>query len=215
MVGDSPTEEQIAADAGVHYAQAPNDPLGRKWQAGVDQARMMEPDALLILGSDTWLSNRWVETISKYLDEFDLVGKNQWHVCHPMPGLEIEIIQRGYYKGGSVNHPVGGGRMVSRRILDKVDWQIYDTDQSRGLDTYCIQKLWANDGRSLVVNHESGVKILGIKGPWGQLNGFANVKHSPNLLKLPTPENPREWLDKWFPGAVEQLKHCVEGVIIG
>jgi hypothetical protein len=95
VVGSNNQDKKLSNIRGCHYIQYKNDPLGEKWQAGVNFAKTLNPDALLICGSDNWLVPSWSATCLKYINEgYDLVGKSVFEVCNILPKQNIEIIRR-------------------------------------------------------------------------------------------------------------------------
>lgn len=215
VVGDSEVEQAVAAAAKVRYIEAPNDPLGSKWQAGIEEARGLDPDGILILGSDTFLSPNWLEVCIPYLEQVDIVGKGRWYVCNALPGKKLEIIQRAYARGQAMSHPVGGGRLIGRGILEKIGWQLFPPF-NQAMDTHSLMRMRAAGASTRLLNDNDAIKILGIKGPWETLNPYSRVAVAPGLAKLPAPDQERyqEWLDENFPGAVDALLTCVPGLKI-
>jgi len=84
-LGDSPEEEKICRDAGAGFIYHANRPIGRKLNTGFQIAADYDPHAVMYVSSSDWLSDNWLDVVSSYVGEFDLVGKLDgcfFCVCH-------------------------------------------------------------------------------------------------------------------------------------
>ena len=217
VVGDSEVEEAIADRTNSLYQSSKNQPLGRKWQAGISAARQRAPDAILILGSDTWLSKKWIELCAEQLEKgYDVVGKNRWYTCHAMPEEQVEIIQRGYVTLQAREHPVGGGRLISSRILECLNWDLYPATATSALDTRSFYRLKEHGASFMLLNDNEELKVMGIKSTWQTLNKFTRLKTASQLAHYPgvPREEIRQFIETNFPGGVAALGRAVKGVII-
>ena len=195
LIGDSAIEERIAATTGVTYAEYHNTPLSWKVQVGVDIARKSNPDAIMISGSDNWLSDDWCQLCAPHLKNYDVIGAGRWWMARVEKRLPLEILSCRYLQRGD---PIGGGRMISSRALDRIDWGLYTFKRDSGLDGLSWDAL--NKG-----NRKMSVKILpelinlGIKGDWEQRDPYIKIKNS-HLVPSSTVRDPEKWLDTNFPG---------------
>ncbi len=203
LVGSSQEDVAAAEEAGCHYVNYPNDPLSEKIQAGIYKAREFSPDAILLCGSDDWLSLDWIERFSLCLRTYDVVGHGTMNLLQGTGGKDIKIIEIPVYMGTSRRgEPIGAGRMISRRILDKIDWNLYREKQNTGCDggSFTVLK---SAGAKVFMCEEDNPKLLCPKGVWRQINSmdeccrtsFRNVIGSPN-----------EWMESNFHGLLWNIQ---------
>lgn len=213
MVGDSNIERGIANKTGCMYIQRPNKPLGNKWQEAVYYAKTLDPDALMICGSDSWLSYKWCEIALPFVlyDNQDLVGINMFHACKVYPNEKVRIIRRAY-KDRRKNIPMGSGRIFSKKILDKANWHIFPKNKNRAMDINSYRKVKELKGNIKIIESED-MKILTIKSTWESINSWEKYVKSKRNKVLPDIKNPKAWLAKEFPGSIGALTRVVDNIL--
>lgn len=155
----------------------PNNPLGSKWQAGVNKAVELGADPLIITGSDDILCRTFVE-----------------YTCDAMKAMNLDFIGlRGYWvhyksKAHFIEYkplmPIGGGRVYSRHCLKRVDNIVFNPGLNRHLDDLGWKKLQGITFNKWIVTDEPGIAIHAIKGNWVMKNPFN--PHHPNVKILKT-----------------------------
>ena len=211
MVGDSVCEKEIADKTGCIYLEHQNKPLGKKWQAGVDYARTLTPDAVMICGSDSWLSPRWVEVATPHLyGHNDLVGINTFYACKIYPNKKVQIIRRAY-KDDRVGKPMGSGRIFSKSILEQLNWCIFPVRKNVGMDSFSVRKIKKHEGIIKIVNLDD-MKILAIKSTWDSISSWDSYLKAKNLKIFPDIKHPKVWLNQHFPGSVNALQRVVKNI---
>jgi hypothetical protein len=186
---DTPEEQFIARDAGANIALViTKATLGGKWQTGVEIARQYEPDAVMIVGSGNWFTNGWVKTLYPYLDDYDMVGSESMYVYQIRQNDQVMIHWGGYHTNSRKGDMLGAGRLLSRKILDKVDWQIYNTRLNSGLDRSIDRTLRRHGAKTLTLpqGDEMILKVGSYK--WKNINSFRVLWGSPNARKVDKPE---------------------------
>jgi hypothetical protein len=124
VVGSCDLDKRTAKKANVEYFHHRNNPLSDKWQFGVTQAKRYKPDAVLINGSDSWLTTNWCEKLGKFIEDgHHLVGKTTWHQCRVNPNKELLILQR--FQALHREDPIGAGRLFSEEILNAMNWRLF------------------------------------------------------------------------------------------
>jgi len=213
LVGDSIIERDIAKKTDCKYVSHSNMPLSDKWQAGVDFARELNPDSIVICGSDSWYTNNWIKRCAKHITEgYDLVGTIFFNTCKAYPNEKLRIIQRRYV-GKRALEPVGSGRAISARILDKFNWKLFPVGLKSGLDKPSYDKIVEYGGKIKIVNHD--IKGLGIKSTWDTLNPWKdNFRSKPPIRIIKEFSNPENWLDRFFDRAVKDLIDIIPKIII-
>lgn len=159
-----------------HYA---NSPLGAKWQHAVNKARELGPDLLIVDGSDDALigdTKKLVATMS----DCDMLG---------FMGFEAFDGTHHYWLRyrPHITMPIGGGRVYTRALLDRMRWRLFDTSLEKWLDErgYANARR-AGDGkggaaRIKLVDRAPGLQVVALKGDWPQKNSMAKYLRGRNI----------------------------------
>lgn len=190
-VCDTLREFAIAINSGSLGMVVPRIPemtLGLKWQRGIDAARDLDPDAIMIVGSGNWFTNGWVKTLYPYLNDYDMVGSEAMYVYQIRQNDQVMIHWGGYHNNARKGDMLGAGRLLSRRILDKVGWQIYNTSLNSGLDRSIDRTLRRHGAKTLTLpqGDEMILKVGSYK--WKNINSFGVLWGSPNARKVDNPD---------------------------
>ena len=200
LVGSGPVERKAAERTGASYVEIQNHPLGAKWQAGVQRAREFNPDAVLICGSDDWLTSNWCSVCARQIEQgIDIVGKTNWCSCIARPNHPLQVMRIRYRK----NHrkdPIGSGRLISRRVLDKLDWNLYPIHKDRWLDWESWARIKKVKGRLKLLNIREDIWLLCIRSSWITRSQWDTSKWS-YQCEWGKVKHPREWLKNHFPTA--------------
>jgi hypothetical protein len=151
----------------------PNNPLGRKWQKGVEIARKLGANPLLIVGSDDILSKDYLKKVLMKISlGFDVIGCTSWFTFAQGKIYQCE------YTNKNQNFPIGSGKAFSKRILDKIKWNLFNTGINKRLDdqSYIITK---NNGAKIHLIREP--EVLAVKGNWTTMNSMEAYLKSPNI----------------------------------
>jgi len=163
-------DKKFAIDNKVDWVYTDNQPLGRKWQVGLDACKKYNPNAILINGSDDLLSLNWVEKCYHYIvnQHYDIVGKSNWYV--------LDLIEKKPFRFKYRNNRVllGAGRMISRSILDELNWSLFPLHKSKGLDSHCNMILNQHNATRLVLN-TNDIFVISLKGEYDTLNSLSKL----------------------------------------
>lgn len=118
---------------GVHVVTHTNLPLGLKKNFGLQAAKSFDFEYILEIGSDTIVLN---ELLDRYKQEF--IGFQDFFGIGDCAFIDSESIACRRVSGAST---YGGGRMISRRALEAVDWKLWPDDINKGLDNKSIFRL--------------------------------------------------------------------------
>lgn len=135
VVGSSDEEHRaMAAEHGAEYIDHPNQPLGRKWNAGMRHiVAGGDFDYLMLLGSDDVLSPKLIGPYTQAME--------QGLTFFGLPDMYALDLGRGkgtYFPGYQPPYQtmaIGAGRMHSRQALEQVSGNFYSPWVNRGLDT--------------------------------------------------------------------------------
>lgn len=203
LVGDSEIDAQTAKRVGCEYIQYPNQPLSSKWQVGIRRAGDLNK-AVLIIGSDTWLTPTWCEVgLCKMREGYHVVGRNDFYIMH-LGRDGLEIIHRGYI-GNRAKQPAGIGRMISRKGMRELNWVLFRERKSRHCDTMAWRAIRAAGLQCALVTEPSAALTIKCDN-WPTKHTFAEVKASTGLEPLEDVSgNIESWLAATFPGSLEAI----------
>lgn len=161
---------------GIFFGIHPNNPIGGKWEYGVQLARLINPNSVLILGSDDILSLNYIEDAYKKIKEgkgssengLDLVGSISWMIYN----IDKKLYDLSYNKK-VVPILLGGGRLYSKYFLDNCNWNLFEKNKNKHLDSYGYDKVKDFSGKIGLVS--SSEFILSIKGPWEVINSAERI----------------------------------------
>ena len=160
---------------GVYVFLAPNKPLGLKWQTGVNEAKKLNAKPLIICGSDDQLGSCFVKNACYLINKYEFIGLKRFYVLHKKKTYTID------YKPAM---PIGGGRIYSKKLLDKIKWKVFNPGKNKHLDDDGWKAAIQNTDRLLLVSNikQQGLELTAIKGSWSMMNPF-NPYH-PNISIL-------------------------------
>lgn len=161
----------------VDLVCSPNSPLGNKWQSGVRQAKKLNPDCLIILGSDDVINDQFTANAYKLLLKgYHFIGLRRYSIIfkHKKYLIDYKPIM-----------PLGGGRVYSRHMMEAVDWHLF-LPKERKLDDYGWDQVVRSGLKAICITdtEKYGLEIIAIKGSWQMLNPF-NPNH-PNVRIIKT-----------------------------
>lgn len=161
-VTDEPVNGATARELGWRVFAHPNEPLSDKFNAGA-RALRDQVDAIVVLGSDDWVCDRFFGHWAALLAQAPVVGVvDFWQVA--VPSLHT-VYYPGYTKPGRRGESLGAGRGLRADVLDALDWQPWPPGLPRGLDggmrTLLRQSGFDALGRP---QDDLGVRVLGVKG---------------------------------------------------
>lgn len=163
----------VCAGADWPFCYHDNQPLSQKFNYVFSQAKHLNPDAVIIIGSDDLLSPELIEYYQKnYSPDADhILGLKDLYFYHAKRDWAI------HHKGFIANktkYTIGCGRIFSRAVLDKLNWQPWgDENINRGLDLTCSRRLEKlSIGERQVTMAESGIAV--------------DIKFAENLTRMET-----------------------------
>jgi hypothetical protein len=164
LIGDSIEVKQIAEALNCEYVYHPNYPLGAKWNAGFKACEKYNPDAVLFCGSSDWISEDYLSFCDK---SFDVAGKLGCHFADVGQKENRAVFWEGYKEPKRKGETIGIGRVLSSRILKKMNWTPFEDTRDSSLDysmwNKCIalngkfQTIPAAKGQLLSISHYSWV----------------------------------------------------------
>jgi len=194
---------------GAETADLKNSPLGKVWNLGFELARAYDPDYILFIGSSDWVSENWMDVMTKY--DAEIVGVKGFHLLHldykilitdkeelrkkkahsGVYSVPVEFLgmETGYWSGYTnfrKGEPIGIGRVLNRDFLKRIGYKPFDDYAQRGMDFNMI-----NLSKDYKVVDED-IQCLSVStNLWDNLHDFIGDKINPGFLI------------EWFPMARE------------
>ena len=184
---------RLAGEHGALYVEHQNQPLGAKWNVGLIAVQPLNPDAVLVFGSDNFPDTRLIYQWAEFLWEgYDYLGFLDAYIMH-VPSWRM-IRWFGYH-----NHrrgeSIGSGRCYSRRLLDRAGWSLWNGSLQKGLDWSVTQKLSRITKKQKIVTlAEAGGAHLGLKTAVNVCS-FASFLRDVGNYEVVLPE---EVLPRWY-----------------
>ena len=128
------------------------------------QAKQTEADYYLLMGSDDIVGTDLMELYLKYIKEgYEYIYLLDCYFYHT--GLKMGLYWGGYRMKHNAGHPLGAGRVLSKELMEKMDFQPwYDVKMSGLLDQAMNEKIAQIKPKARAIHCLSeGVFILDIK----------------------------------------------------
>lgn len=126
--------KRLAEGYGFKYVEVPNKPLGVKMNKSLELARALNPDYCLMVGSDDLigvkLMNRYLGIMDSGIDYTCLMD------CYFFDTKTKKgLYWAGYTKPHNKGKAGGVGKLISKSLLDKINWNCFPPGFDRILDT--------------------------------------------------------------------------------
>ena len=151
---------------------------GAKWQFAIDKAREYSPDAIAIMSSGGVVRDNYFD-----VELTDVTGSKGLYYFDYQPRAQRMIFWPGYH-GARQTEPVGLGRIISSKVLDRCDWQIYPKDVQSGLDGRSMDVFKKYDAEIVLREYDHPLRISSYK--YVQTNSFDHMsKNNSRIINNP------------------------------
>ena len=129
--------KNICEESEFNYFEYENQPMSEKWNFGLQMTKKINPDAVIIVGSDDLIDKNLLKFYDKKLKQgYMMVGIKDFYI------YDTERRKLAYWRGYGklndahrMNETIGLARCLSRTLLDKLDFNIWnDLNISKNLD---------------------------------------------------------------------------------
>lgn len=156
LVGHEPQVRRIADLSNSIFVNHKNSPLGRKWNAGFQAAKIYGSDAVLFVGSSDWISENWLSEALKHLPEYDLIGRLDCYLLDINTHTGKRLVHwPGYGHGVRSEEPIGIGRVISARVLNKIDWRPFDDTRDNSMDWFMYDAVLKHSGKVKLMDNDT------------------------------------------------------------
>lgn len=197
-VGDGWEEKLCCEYNGAEFVTFPNDPLGAKWNRGFKEARKYDPDAVLFVGSSDWISDNWLDHMAPFIMEqgIDMIGKPDF--CLLDIGDSLRFCHwKGYTNIERRNEPIGIGRLLSKKILEEMDWRPMAEQLNSSLDFSMYNRVLQMDGKCVNLKSQDIISLSISTNKWPNKHQFE--QHYSNKLPSDRVPNFMDLLESKFP----------------
>lgn len=155
VTGHEPEVQKICAATGAEFVQHRNRTLGLKWNKAFQEAKKHNPDAVLFVGSSDLISKDWLTLASKYLNDYDMIGKLGCHLLdiNSVNGMRL-LDWPGYQIGPRAQETIGIGRVISARILNKFNWRPFNDAKDNSMDKHMEENVLRHGGKIKVMDED-------------------------------------------------------------
>ena len=151
---------------GLDYVEAENHPLDKKYDEGFKFCQQFNPDAVVLVGSDDFITKNYFEWAMNSINfGYDMVAFLDFYLADI---VSKKVWYWGGYDGKRDGQSIGAGRVFSKNILDKMNWmpfylngeyKHYHEDDERS-----ETRVKKNDGKVLTLNMASiGARYWAVK----------------------------------------------------
>lgn len=110
----------------INWIMTDNYPLGKKKNKGLVEASNFEFDYLMEIGSDDLVTNELLDCYLSYFGKYDFFGiSDAAYIESENLACRRLIFHKSTY---------GAGRCISRKMLEDMNWNLWDNNLQRGLD---------------------------------------------------------------------------------
>tara|TARA_Y100000590_G_C15546772_1_gene949297 strand:- start:87 stop:1109 length:1023 start_codon:yes stop_codon:yes gene_type:complete len=171
VLGESESERITAEKEGAIFIKHNNKPLGAKWNAGFQYSKKFNPDAVLFVGSSDWISKDWINNAYPYiLYGYGYVGKSDFYMLD-INNKNIRTCRWLGYLCDRKNETIGIGRLISKNLLEKINYTPFENDKNNSMD-YCMYKKCINNNFKIKILDNSSIFLSISCNLWENMHKF-------------------------------------------
>ena len=139
LVSD-PQNEKLAMKHAFKTVKTRNNPLGAKWQTGIDLLKTIDFDFLLIVGSDDITSHKTIVLYERLVNE----GGYEYIGFQDALAMDFRTKKFRHFRGyvnNRLGESIGANRLVSKKLLEQINYQVFPTDRHKFMDAVLTKNL--------------------------------------------------------------------------
>lgn len=164
----------------VYYYKTENNFIGCKWQCGFLYAKLLNPNYVIITGSDDLLLPTFIKTLYNETleNDCDLCGVRNWSIYNE----ENDTLYDCNYtsKFGNNELLLGAGRIYSAKLLNRFNWNVHEHLRDKCLDDLGFYMSKIHDGKIKTLYIDYG--LISYKGNWDTMNSFDKILEASKKL---------------------------------
>jgi len=139
LVDSNGYNRESSVEYGSQYYDFPNQPLSNKFNYAMSKFKHLGMDAVMIMGTDNFIDyNMFAEYIKTVRNGYDLIGALDSYIYDSLTGSMFHFIGYTNYRFGET---LGAGRVLSKKVLQMLDYRPWNNGLSRGLDRSMWDKI--------------------------------------------------------------------------
>ena len=113
------------------FVKSDNYPISLKWNNCIKASKQFNFDGIMILGDDDIIDKKYINYCKLYLEnKYDYITNNHWYYLI----IEDKMLASFRYIKRKELDGLGAGRVISKRILELYDYNIYNFNLNKNLD---------------------------------------------------------------------------------
>jgi hypothetical protein len=169
----------------VVFLRFPNNPLGAKWQFAAKAASLLDPQSLIILGSDDLLGPEFYHNAKKLIESNNnkakLFGLDSWMLYDTSEDPQISGFPwRLRYRRDVYQITLGAGRLYTRALLNLTGWDLFQITWEKHLDGFGESQAHEY-GADIEILPSANFPLLSIKANHEALNKSTNLLNSQHI----------------------------------
>jgi len=156
---------------GIFYVDCENRPLGTKWNKGMEAFRDIPVTNIMILGSDDFVSDEYIEHNLEFVEGKDFCGCMDLYMFGANPRRRG---WSGYFYFAYTGYLVGPGRVYSVELMDTLKWNPWGYARNTGLDGSIARNIKKSGMKIKAGSYrikDKGLFMVDIKTP-GNISGI-------------------------------------------
>jgi len=150
-----------------------NNPLSFKWNAGIMSLKEVDFDAVILLGSDDYIDQNFLDYVLKHIKRYDMIA---------FKDIYFEDNDRLYYwkgyQGNRKGEPVGAGKVYTKKFLERLNYNLFHEARDRGLDGVSWRRCKEINAKiHLTTLKQNNLYLCDVKDG----NGMTKISHIQNL----------------------------------
>lgn len=150
-----------------------NDPLSFKWNAAVMSLEDIDFDAVILLGSDDYVDERFVQFVSDNIRQYEMIAFTDLYF-----ESDGHLYYWGGYKGQRRGEPAGAGKVYTKAFLERIRYNLFHEARNRGLDGVSWRRCKEANAKMLVTSvRKNNLFLCDVKDG----EGMTDIKSLENL----------------------------------
>lgn len=163
----------------IGKAKVKNNPLSFKWNTAIKCLAQVEFDAVILLGSDDYVDEKFFQFVSSEIDGCDMIGFKDIYF------MDDDQL---YYWPGYLNHrkgePVGAGKVYSKAFLESIGYNLFPEFNDVGLDGISWRVVKRVNAKVKIFSLlENDLFIVDVKDDHS-MNTLSKLKRLTSLIKI-------------------------------
>lgn len=157
----------------IECHKIPNEPLSDKWAYAIHKLKRKEFDGVILLGSDDYVDECFVEFVKAHISNYDLISFKDIY----FDKRGVKYYWKGY-EGSRSGEPAGAGKTYSKEFLERINYDLFPKSRNYSLDGMSWKVVQDNRAKVLVTSlKENNLMLCDIKDGKGmtKLNSIKNI----------------------------------------